>query len=70
MSDLEKRVTALEKENAEMKELFSSLHNRIDKLLELGRNSLNTQIKSLEDAYNYENKLKAVFDELGIKSRP
>lgn len=70
MSDLEKRVEALEKENAEMKEVFYSLHDRINQLIELGYKAMDTEIKNLEDAYDYEKQVKAVFDEVGIKYKP
>ena len=70
MSDLEKRVAALEKENAEMKEIFYSLHDRINQLIELGYKAMDTEIKNLEDAYDYEKQVKAVFDKIGIKYKP
>ena len=31
---------------------------------------MDTQIKDLEDAYDYEKQVKAVFDEVGIKYKP
>lgn len=70
MSDLEKRIEVLEKENAEMKEILNSLHCRINNLLELGEKSLNTEIRNLEEAYDYEKHLRSVFDEIDTKGRP
>lgn len=69
MLDLEKRVEELEKENTEMKELFNSLHIRINKLLELAKESLHTEIRTLEDAYNYENMASSVFEDITLKDK-